>query len=112
MPQKPPSDAQTTTENRYFREFLDDVCGPNEPMIKIYSVQANGKQTCIDCVFPDHSDYTKAGAPEFHFPSSVELLKRLRNDFGSGKYLLRTVHSNGRFGPSRVITIGGPPVKA
>jgi hypothetical protein len=39
-----------------------------------------------------------------HDPSFI--LEYLQRKFGPGDYLLQTVHSNGKYGPSRVVDIG------
>jgi hypothetical protein len=71
--------------------------------MKIYKIEANGKQVCVDCLFSEQYD-SKTGA--FKFPNANNVLEGIRDKFGAGKYLLRTVYSNGRFGPSRIVHIG------
>jgi hypothetical protein len=88
------------SEEKYFRRFLEDLA-PSDPVIKIYRIERNGKQVCLDCVF---AEITKQGV--LRFPQSTNILHSIRVKFGPGRYLLRTVYSNGRFGPSRVVHIG------
>jgi len=92
--------SKTRTEEDYFRQFLDGVW-PTEPAIKIYRIGSNGKQVCVDSLFVE---MVKPGVLRIEGADNV--LNHIRGQFGPGKYLLRTVYSNGRFGPSRVVHIG------
>jgi hypothetical protein len=85
--------AATRKEENYFRRLLDEICPASEPVLKVYKVRSDGKQVCVFSIYPDD------------FKSS-DVLNHIRNQFGPGSYLLRTVHSNGRFGPSRVVHLG------
>jgi hypothetical protein len=68
--------------------------------MKIYKIERTGEQVCVDCLFSEQYD-SKMGA--LKFPNANKVLKAIRDKFGPGKYLLRTVYSNGRFGPSRIV---------
>lgn len=92
-----------SAEENYFRRYLDEICGPTDPIMKIYKIERNGKQVCVDCLFLERYD-SKTGV--FKFPNPSNVLESIRGKFGPGKYLLRTVYSNGKFGPSRVVQIG------
>jgi len=92
--------SKATTEEDYFRQFLDNVW-PTEPVIRIYRIESNGKQVCLDSLFVE---MVKPGV--LRIPGADHVLDNIRGQFGPGKYLLRTVYSNGRFGPSRVVHIG------
>jgi predicted phage tail protein len=94
------------SENRYFRKLLDEISafGPNEPIIKIYLLD-RGKQRFLYCVSPDCVTYREGVPVVVTFPPVQALVDGLRERYGSGKYLFRTVHPNGRFGPSRVVNI-------
>lgn len=92
--------SKTKTEDHYFRQFLDDLA-PTEPLVKIYRIEPNGKQVCLDYLF---LETMKSGV--LKLPGTSQVLRNIRDQFGPGKYLLRTVYSNGRFGPSRVVHIG------
>jgi hypothetical protein len=102
MRRKPLSDTPST-EEKYFRGYLDEICGPTDPVVKIYKIERNGKQVCVDCLFIEQYN-TQLGA--FQFPNPNYVLDGIRDKFGPGRYLLRTVYSNGRFGPSRIVHIG------
>jgi hypothetical protein len=71
--------------------------------VKIYEIERNGKQVCVDSLFLEQYN-PKLGA--LKFPNADYVLASVREKFGPGKYLLRTVYSNGRFGPSRTVHIG------
>src|SRR5690242_20701432 len=92
-----------TTEDEYLRRYLDEIVGPAEPKLKIYRIKPNGKQVCVNCLFVEEYDLSR-GVLKFARPACV--VENIRAQFGPGKYLLRTVYSNGRFGPSRVLDIG------
>jgi hypothetical protein len=92
------------TEEHYFRRYLDEIVGPSEPTVKIYRIEPNGKQVCVDCLFVEQVvDFSKG---LFKFSRPDDVLENIRHQFGPGRYLLRTVYSNGRFGPSRRVDLG------
>jgi hypothetical protein len=91
------------TEESYFRDYLEQIVGPTEPRIKIYKILPNGKQVCVHCIFVEEYSSSKG---VYRFPPADRLPEIIRDQFGPGRYLLRTVYSNGRFGPSRVMHIG------
>jgi hypothetical protein len=91
--------AMTRKEENYFRSVLDQICPPAMPVIKVYRIKGDRTQVCVFTVYPD--DF-KGDLPIF----SENVLKEIHNHCGPGKYLLRTVHSNGRFGPSRIVHLG------
>ena len=94
------AESKTRTEEDYFRQFLDGVW-PTEPVVKIYRIGSNGKQVCLDSL---SVEMVKPGV--LRIVGADNVLNHIRVQFGPGKYLLRTVYSNGRFGPSRVVHIG------
>jgi hypothetical protein len=77
-----------TTEEQQMHEFMDDIA-PRSPTLRIYRIDADGKK---------HEFLGCAQLEEFS-------LEDVRERFGSGTFLLRSVRSNGTFGPSRVVRI-------
>lgn len=77
------------SEEAQLSAFMDDIA-PREPLLKVYRIEA-GKQTFLF-------------ATDFEFFS----LEDLRNQYGGGKFLLRSVRSNGTYGPSRVVKVATP----
>ena len=78
-------------EERMLREFVENVAA-REPRVKIYRKESNNEQTPITTMTLD------AFSEE-----------ELREGFGHATYFLRTVRSNGTFGPSCVIRIAPRP---
>jgi hypothetical protein len=75
-------------EDKQLNAFLDEF-SPRQPMIRIYRVEADGKK------------HTYLGASDLDCFS----LEGVREHFGGGTFLLRSVRSNGTYGPSRVVSI-------
>ena len=75
-------------EERQMQEFVDRIGPPPIPVVRVYRITEDGKQTRID---------------EADLESVDEVY--LRERFGPGSYLLRTVRSNGTYGPSKVVRI-------
>ena len=92
--------SKTKTEEDYFRQFLDDVW-PTEPVVKLYRIGSNRKQVCLASL---SVEMAKPGVLRIVGVDNV--LNHIRVEFGPGEYLLRTMYSDGRFGPSRVVHIG------
>ena len=78
-------------EERKLREFVENV-SPHEPRLKIYRKESNKQDTPVTTMTLD------AFSEE-----------ELRDQFGHGTYFLRTVRSNGTYGPSCVIRIAPRP---
>jgi hypothetical protein len=74
-------------EDKKLREFEDDIA-PRMPWVKIYRIEKDGRQTFL-------------GATDLEFFS----FEMLRHEFGGGKFLVRTVRSNGTWGPSRIVHV-------
>jgi hypothetical protein len=79
-------------EERRLKVFIDKLGPPREPTVKIYRIEPDGKQT-------------RLGVMELEWFDE----ETLRKQFGAGTFLVRTVRSNGTYGPSRVLRIGPGP---
>ena len=84
--------AALEAERERLGELLDSHIGLRDPSIQIYRLGADGKQELMGTV---SLDVLKMGIEE-----------SIQNNFGAGKFLVRTVLSNGTFGPSRTVVIG------
>jgi len=78
---------QITAEDARLNSFVDQIF-PREPTLKVYRIDPDGKQTFLY-------------ATDLEFFS----LDELRDHHDGGKFLLRTVRSNGTYGPSRVVYV-------
>ena len=88
MPRKTQGrDAGITREEARLSAFVDDIA-PRLPTVKVYRLEPGGKQ-------------------KFLFATVIEFfsLEILREEYDGGKFLVRTVHSNGTYGPSRVVDV-------
>lgn len=81
-------------ERDRLRGLLDAKLGPRDSSIKIYLLEPDGKQRLMG------SDTLDLLENDFGLEETI------RDRFGSGKFLVRTVLPNGTFGPSRVVAIG------
>jgi len=70
MRQKRNTSKPEAPEEHYFRRYLDEVLGPSEPTLKIYRIEANGKQVCVDCIFVEEIDFSK-GVFKFPRPDGI-----------------------------------------
>ena len=78
------------SEDEQLNKFLDDLW-PREPRIRIYRIDEHTKkQTPLGSAHIDGFE-----------------LEQLRERFGGGCFLLRTIRSNGSWGPSRVVHVAG-----
>lgn len=75
-------------EDAQLNAFVEEIA-PREPILKVYRLEQNGRQTFLYATELDSFS-----------------LEDLRDHFGAGSFLLRTVRSNGTYGPSRVVHIG------
>ena len=75
------------SEDEQLSEFMDNLC-PRVPMLKIYRIEEDGKQTFLGAL-----------------AMGLFCLDEVRSRFGGGKFLIRSVRSNGTYGPSRVVQI-------
>lgn len=87
-------DIPKVSETDLLNEFMEDIA-PREPRIRIYRVNSETKK---------HTFLGTAAVEGFS-------LNDLREWYGSGAFLLRTVRSNGKYGPSRVVRIGSLSLK-
>jgi hypothetical protein len=85
---KAQSPGKRRPEDAQLSEFMENIW-PKDPILKIYRVGPNGKQTLLGSAVLDSFS-----------------LDHVRHRFGSGTFLLRTVRSNGTYGPSRVVHLG------
>ena len=97
MPRK--KKKEKTAKDEQLQASIDTIGGDREPRIKIYRIESAKRQTQMGVFSLD----------EFS-GSSVE--QRIADKFGSGKFLVRTVDANGRYGPSRVIRIDARNAKS
>jgi hypothetical protein len=82
--------------------FMDNIGSSREPTIRIYRLETPQKQH--QTRFRKHTRVGEVLLSDFsHDPS--DLFEYLRAEFGAGTFLLRTVRSNGTYGPSRVVSI-------
>src|SRR5262249_43807596 len=90
-------------ELRDFGAFMH-VIGPSRvPTIRIYRLEPHQKQGRTH--FRKQTRVDEVLLSDFlHSPSDVYVY--LHEKFGVGTYLLRTVRSNGKWGPSRSVCIG------
>jgi hypothetical protein len=90
-------------EDQEFSTFVEELGPLREPTIRIYRLEENQrqnrtrfrKQIRVDEVL--FSDFSRD-------PSSIYVY--LRANFGPGCFLLRTVRSNGVYGPSKLVYVG------
>ena len=82
-----------TPEDKQLQAFIDAMPDDRQPRLRIYRLESDGSQTRLF-----------AGALE-EFPAE-DAQPMLQDWFGAGKFLVRTVRSNGTYGPSRVFHIG------
>jgi len=80
-----------TTEDEQLQAFIDTLI-PRQPKIKIYRIESDKRQTPMGVFNLDELS-----------GSSVE--QRIADTCGAGTFLVRTIRSNGRYGPSRVVAI-------
>jgi hypothetical protein len=81
---KKPRLRNTSAEDELLNRLMDDLA-PRGPTVKVYRIGDDGKQTFL-------------GATDLQWFS----LTWVRDTFGGGKYLVRTVRSNGTYGPSEL----------
>ncbi len=82
--------------------FIEDIGAPREPTIRIYRLEPLQKQHRTH-----FRKQTRVGEVLFSdFSHGNNIFEYLREEFGVGTFLLRTVRSNGTYGPSRVVRIG------
>ena len=79
-------------EEARLKEIVESVGLPREPMVKFYRLPGDGRHILVGAISLD----------EFPMDSCEEYLREM---FGGGEYLVRTVRSNGTFGPSRTVRI-------
>src|SRR6185369_4959511 len=70
-------------EDRRLTAFIEQIGTPREPTVRIYRLDSDGKQTRLGVMSLDYCDE-----------------ESVREQFGPGTFLLRTVRSNGTYGPS------------
>lgn len=70
------------------QQFIETIGPPREPTVRIYRIEPDGKQTRLGSMSLDGCDE-----------------EAVRAEFGGGTFLLRTVRSNGTYGPSTVLRI-------
>jgi hypothetical protein len=75
------------SEDTRLNAFMEDIF-PRWPMLKVYRLGPGGKQTFL----------CSADLETFS-------LGMLRDQYDGGKFLLRTIRSNGTYGPSRVVQV-------
>jgi len=75
-------------EEKLLNQFIDSIGVENEPTVRIFRLEENGKRTRMGVVTLDVCDE-----------------ESIQAQFGGGTFLVRTVRSNGTFGPSKVIGI-------
>jgi hypothetical protein len=79
-------------EEARLKAVIESIGSPREPMVKFYRLPGDGRHILVGAI------------PVFDFPfDSCE--EYLRDNFGGGEYIVRTVRSNGTFGPSRIVRI-------
>jgi hypothetical protein len=86
-------------EDKKLQEFMEDVIPRREPSIRIYRIELNEKRT--NAPFRKQTRLSEIALSE-----AGDILEYLHFHFGPGTYLLRSVRSNGVYGPSRVVYIG------
>ncbi len=86
-------DTGTPDEEAQLRGFIDQIGPGREPTGKIYRLPVDGRQVLLGTV------------TIYDFPVD-EYGAYLRDAFGPGTFLIRTVRTNGTFGPSRIVRIG------
>ena len=88
---------QQSDEDKRLLAYMNR-CGSSDPVIQVYRLldeNQDGKRW---------RKRTKVGV--IAFDESVDLEPTIQRQFGPGEYLARAVKSNGRWGPSRVISVG------
>jgi hypothetical protein len=78
----------TEDEDQRLQQFIETIGPPREPTVRIYRIEPDGKQTRLGSMALDGCDE-----------------EAVRAQFGAGAFLLRTVRSNGTYGPSTVLRI-------
>jgi hypothetical protein len=78
---------KTTSEDEELNDFCENLA-PRGPTLRIYRIESDGRRTRLQFLSMD-----------------VFSEEYLREEFGGGTYLVRTVRSNGTWAPSRVIGI-------
>jgi len=82
--------ARSTFEEAKLNEFMENIA-PRLPTLKIYRLEPDGKQKLLTTTFLEFFSY-----------------EELREQFGGGRFLVRSVRSNGTYGPSRVVDVEPP----
>ena len=78
--------------------FMDNVFPHREPFIRIYRLEPN--------VIRQNTPFRKqTRIGEICLSEADNILQELQHQFGAGTYLLRSIRSNGTYGPSRVVRI-------
>ena len=81
------TDAEMRREEAELSAFADEIA-PRVPTVKVYRLEAGGKQKLL---FATDIDFF-----------SLEIL---RDHYDGGRFLVRTVRSNGTYGPSRIVLV-------
>ena len=82
-------------EDEQIQAFMDRLPDLRQPQVKIYRIEENKRHTCLHVCPLDEFPVDKTESALQHW-------------FGAGDFLVRTVRSNGTYGPSRVFHIGDP----
>jgi len=82
---KPRRDAE---EERKLIDVIEQIGPPREPSVRVYRIDADGKQTRMGVMSLEYCDE-----------------EAVREQFGTGTFLLRSVRSNGTYGPSTVVRL-------
>lgn len=85
-------------DDKTLAAFMENVFPGREPTIRIYRIESNELRQNTP-----FRKQTRLG--EICLSEADNILQDMQFQFGAGTYLLRSVRSNGTYGPSRVVRI-------